>query len=164
MEFRIISLPPFQAASSGLVKDFDFSPASKLGKFNAYFSAITPCPRDSFMPRDFLCHVAEENGMIWLFALSEGMDTDGYEVIDFDGGYYLTYTYRDGDEASNSRLYQKAVAYVAASEVFDLDIRPGHCPMGHIITPPAIIAAQGWAQMEAFVPIKLKEEQKPCQG
>ena len=46
MEFRVISLPPFQAASSGLVRDFDFSPESPLGKFNDYFSAITPSPRE----------------------------------------------------------------------------------------------------------------------
>ena len=53
MDFRIISLPPFRAASSGLVTDFDFSPSGALGKFDEYFSAITPSPRDSFMPRDF---------------------------------------------------------------------------------------------------------------
>ena len=35
--------------------------------------------------------------------------------------------------------------------------------MGRIITPPEIIAAQGWAQMEAFIPIKLKKEKKECQ-
>jgi hypothetical protein len=30
--------------------------------------------------------------------------------------------------------------------------------MGHIITPSEIIKAQGFAQMENFVPIKLKEK------
>jgi len=30
--------------------------------------------------------------------------------------------------------------------------------MGHIITPPEIIKAQGWAQMENFIPIKLKTD------
>ena len=54
MEFRIISLPSFKAASSGLDKNFDFSPTGVLGKFNTYFSAIKPMDRDSFMPRDFL--------------------------------------------------------------------------------------------------------------
>ena len=82
MDFRIVSLPPFQAASSGLVKDFDFSPEGTLGKFNDYFSAITPSPRDSFMPRDFLCFDGEAGGMVWLYAISEGMDDGGWETVD----------------------------------------------------------------------------------
>lgn len=40
MEFRIISLPPFKAASSGVDKNFDFSSKGVLGKFNIYFSAM----------------------------------------------------------------------------------------------------------------------------
>ena len=160
MDFRIISLPPFQAASSGVVQDFDFSPESALGKFNDYFSAITPSPRDSFMPRDFLCFDGENQGMVWLYALSEGMDNGGYAVVDCEGGYYVTYTYRDGDEETNQRLNQEAMAYIEASEVLEPDIRPGRLSMGHIITPPEVIAAQGWAQMEAFIPVKLKKEQK----
>ena len=157
MDFRIISLPPFRAASSGLVRDFDFSPAGALGKFDAYFSAITPSPRDSFMPRDFLCHVPEENGMIWLWALCEGMDTGGYEVVDCEGGCYLTYTFWDGDEEANYRLYGEALTYIESSGIFETDIRPGHYAMGHIITPPEVIPRWGRAQMETFIPIKLKE-------
>ncbi len=162
MDFRIVSLSPFRAASSGLVQDCDFSPEGALGKFNEYFSAITPSPRDGFMPRDFLCFDGESGGMVWLYALSEGMDAGGYEVVDCEGGCYVTYVYRDGDEETNGRRYQEAVAYIEASEVLELDVRPGHLSMGHIITPPEIIAAQGWAQMETFIPIKLKKERKEC--
>ena len=39
----------------------------------------------------------------------------------------------------------------------ELDVRPDHYSMGHIITPPEIIQAQGWAQMEAFIPVKLRK-------
>ena len=48
--------------------------------------------------------------------------------------------------------------FAKSSEIFDLDERRGHYSMGHIITPPEVIAAQGWAQMEAFIPVKLKKE------
>ena len=152
MDFRIVSLPPFQAASSGLVKDFDFSPEGTLGKFNDYFSAITPSPRDSFMPRDFLCFDGEAGGMVWLYAISEGMDDGGWETVDCEGGCYVTYTYRDGDEEANARLYQEAAAYIEASDVLELDIRPGRLSMGHIITPPEIIAAQGWPRWRRSFP------------
>ena len=158
MDFSIISLPPFRAASSGLDRDFDFSPEGVLGKFNDWFSAITPSPRDSFRPRDFLCFDNETGGMIWLYALSEGMDSCGWEVVDCEGGCYVAYAYRDGDEETNARLNQEAMAYIEASDVLELDMRPGRLSMGHIITPPEVIAAQGWAQMEAFIPIKLKKK------
>ena len=72
-------------------------------------------------------------------------------------GYYLTYIYKDGDEEANQRLYGEAIKYIEESEVLELDVRPDHYSMGHIITPPEIIQAQGWAQMEAFIPVKLRK-------
>lgn len=156
MDFRIISLPAFKAASSGVDRNFDFSPKGILGKFSQYFSAIKPSDRDSFLPRDFLYFDEEKQGMVWIWALSEDMDAGGNEKIDFDGGYYLTYAYKDGDEEASERLYSEAMKYIEASEFFELDVRSNHYAMGHIITPSEIIEIQGWAQMETFIPIKLK--------
>lgn len=158
MNFRMISLPNFKAASSGVDQNFDFSPEGVLGKFDQYFSAIKPCSRDSFMPRDFLYFDEEKQGLVWIWALSEDMDNGGNEVIDFEGGYYLTYVYKDGDEEASGKLYKDAIQYIEDSEVLALDIRSNHYAMGHIITPPEIIKAQGWAQMETFIPIKLKNK------
>ena len=156
MEFRIISLPQFKVASSGVDKEFNFSSDGILGKFDKYFSAIKPSERDSFMPRDFMFFDEEQQGMVWWWALSEDMDDGGNEVVDFEGGYYITYVYKDGDEEINSRLYNEALEYIKNSDVLQLDIRPNHYAMGHIITPSEIIEAQGWAQMETFIPVKLK--------
>jgi hypothetical protein len=158
MEFRIISLPAFMAASSGIDKNFDFSPQGILGKFDKYFSDIEPCDRDSFMPRDFLYFDEEKQGMIWIWALTEDMDDGGNEIIDFEGGYYLTYVYKDGDEETNGKLYREALKYIEDSEVLELDVRQNHYSMGHIITPAEIIKVQGWAQMETFIPVKLKNK------
>ena len=156
MDFRIISLPAFNAASSGVDKNFDFSPTGVLGKFDKYFSAIKPSDRDSFLPRDFLYFDEEKQGMVWIWALSEDMNDGGNQVINFDGGYYLTYTYKDGDDATNEKLYHEALNYIETSDIFEMDVRSNHYTMGHIITPAEIIKAQGWAQMETFIPIKLK--------
>ena len=57
---------------------------------------------------------------------------------------------------STSGLYQKAVECIKSSDIFDIDERPGHYSMGHIITLSEVIEAQGFALMECFVPIKLK--------
>lgn len=158
MEFRLISLPPFKAAASEADRACDFSPEGILGRFDAYFSAIETSPRDSFMPRDFLYFDEEKEGLVWMWALSEGMDDGGHRIIDFEGGFYLTYAYRDGDEETNGRLYREALKYIEDSGVLALDVRAGHYAMGHIITPAAVIEAQGWAQMETLIPVRLKEQ------
>lgn len=156
MTYRIISIPPFRAVLSGVDSSFDFSENGVLGKFNNYFSKLKPRPQDSFSPRDYLYFDEKQGGLVWMYALADDMDTEGYETLDFDGGYYVTYHYKDGDEAENERLYTEVLALIEQSEVLALDKRENHYPMGHIITPPAIIEAQGWAQMEAFIPVKVK--------
>lgn len=149
-------MPPFSAVSSGVDTEFDFSENGVLGKFNEYFSKITPPDRYSFMPRDFLFFDEEKQGMVWWYAIFEGLDTENYEVVDFDGGYYLTFAYVDGDDTEHDKLYNEALEYIRSSEVFELDVRENHYSMGHIITPQEVINKQGWAQMEVFIPIKLK--------
>lgn len=157
MDFRIISLPPFTAVTSGPDPACDFSPEGVLGRFNEYFSAITPSPRDSFMPRDFLFFNPEADALEWWYAIEDGMPDGGYEKADFEGGCFVTYTYRDHDEEENGRLYQEVMRFISESDVLELDDRPGHYSMGHIITPPEIIEAQGFALMEAFVPVRVKQ-------
>lgn len=156
MTYRIISIPPFRAVLSGVDSSFDFSENGVLGRFNNYFSKLKPRPQDSFSPRDYLYFDEKQGGLVWMYALADYMDTEGYETLDFDGGYYVTYHYKDGDEAENERLYNEVLAWIEQSEALALDKRENHYPMGHIITPPAIIEAQGWAQMETFIPVKLK--------
>ncbi|WP_099205418.1 GyrI-like domain-containing protein [Scatolibacter rhodanostii] len=156
MNFRVISLPPFKTVSSGLDKNFDFSENGVLGKFNAYFSQIKPKPADDFMPRDFLYFDEQQGGMVWIYALTDYIDTEEFETFDFDGGLYVTYHYKDGDDEENERLYKDVLAWIEKSELFELDKREHHYPMGHIITPQEVIKAQGFAQMESFVPVRLK--------
>lgn len=156
MDFRVISLPPFTALTSGVDPVGDFTERSALWKFNDYFSTITPSPRDGFMPRDFLFFNEAAGGMEWWWALAEGMPDGGFEKVSFEGGYYLTYFYRDGDGETHDRLYAEAKRYIDESEHLELDERPGHYSMGHIITPPELAEAQGFALMEVFIPIKRK--------
>ena len=157
MDFRIIELPPFTAVSSEADPDFDFSEGGKLGKFDAYFSAIKPLPEDSFRPRDFLFFDKEKNALVWWWALAEGMDDGGFEHVEFEGGFFLCYNFIDHDEETNGRLYREALKYIEDSGVFELDERPNHYSMGHIITPVAVAQKQGFAVMETFIPIKIKQ-------
>ncbi|SEO01314.1 hypothetical protein SAMN04488134_103118 [Amphibacillus marinus] len=157
MTFRIISLPPFRAVTSGVDTAFDFSENGILGKFNAFFSELSPRHQDNFTPRDFLYFDEEKGGMVWIYAMTDYFDTGGFKTVDFDGGLYATYYYKDGDDEENDRLYKQILDWIEKSDVFEVNKYRNHYPMGHIITPPEVIKAQGFAQMEAFVPIKLKE-------
>lgn len=159
MQFRIISLPSFKAVTSEVDKEFNFSSTGKLGKFDAFFSKITPKPQESFMPRDFLYYDEEKKGMVWIWALTESGETGSFDTLDFEGGYYLTYVYKDGAEEENGKLYKEALQYIEQSKILTLDVHANHYSMGHIITPPDIIKAQEWAQMEVFIPIKLIEQE-----
>lgn len=156
MNFRIISLPPFKVVTSGVDTAYDFSENGILGKFNTYFSKLSAKPQDSFTPRDFLYFDEARGGMVWIYALTNYMEPQEYQTFDFDGGFYVTYHYTDGDHNENGRLYQEALEWIEQSEIFVLDKRENHYAMGHIITPQEIINAQGWAQMETFVPVKIK--------
>ena len=159
MEFRIIYLPSFKAAVSEVSKEPDFSSEGALGRFNTYFSAVSHLldERDKFSPRDFLYFDEKKGGLRWMWALIEGMDDGGNNTFDFDGGYYLTFAHKDGDGDANGRLYNGAMEYIENSDLFELDVRANHYAMGHIITPQEIFDAQGWGQMETFIPIKLKD-------
>ncbi|MHA6530782.1 GyrI-like domain-containing protein [Paenibacillus sp. BAC0078] len=156
MNFRIISLPSFKAVISGVDKAGDFADNGVLRSFDKFFSSITPKPHESFMPRDFLYYDEEKQGMVWIWALTESGETGGFETIDFEGGLYITFSYRDGDSETHDKLHQETFGYINDSPVLELDIRPNHYCMGHIITPKSVIDVQGWAQMEVFIPVRLK--------
>lgn len=51
--------------------------------------------------RDIIMYDAEKEGLVWIYALTDYMDAEGYEVFDFEGGYYVTYHYKDGDHEEN---------------------------------------------------------------
>ena len=152
---RIVSLPPFRAAVSRPDPKDSFSPKGALGRFDRYFSALQPSPRDSFMPRDFLYFDQEQGGMVWMYALAEGLSDGGFPTADFPGGLYATYVWRDGDEAENARLYRRTLEEIEATGTLAPDdTRPA---TGHIITPPEVQSALGYAQMETFLPICVKK-------
>ena len=156
-DFRLIYLPPFKVITSGADHDFDFSIEGKLGKFDNYFSNLEVTRRDEFSPRDFLFYDEAKKGLVWWYVINEDIKTIGYEKLDFDGGYYITYHYKDGDSKENEQLYAKALKYIEESKILELDIHENHYSMGHIITPKEIIVLQGWAQMETFIPVKVSK-------
>lgn len=155
--FRVVEIPPFDAITSGVDRDADFSEDGILGAFGRFFSALEVPDRDRFLPRDFLLHDPDQQGLVWWWALTPGQDRGGYGTVRHPGGWYLSYSYRDGDAATHNRLYREAKDYIATHPQLELSEGEGRYGMGHIVTPQDLIAAQGWAQMVVYVPVRLVE-------
>ncbi|MNC53372.1 hypothetical protein D3C75_1027760 [compost metagenome] len=82
------------------------------------------------------------------------MDTAGFEVVDFEGGLYAVATSIDGNEEDSSKVYHQIVEWVVNSGCFEMD--EGRFSLGHITTPQSATKAMGYAQMENYIPIKIK--------
>lgn len=158
MEFRIIFLPPFMAVSSGVDGNCDFSSKGILGKFNKYISNIQQKPMYNQIPNDLLFYDPIGKGMVWWYVLTDEIIDKEYEIVDFEGGYYLVYSYIYGDEDMKKLMLAEARKYIKESKIFELDERDNHYIMGHIITPDEIVEMQGWAQVEVFIPIKITKK------
>lgn len=152
---RVLSLPKCRMITSGMETGEPFAEGSKLRKFSDWFSKMD-ASRD-FMPRDFLWYDPQQRGMEWGFAWAEGMDTADFEMTDFEGGLYAAAISWDEDETDGERVYRGVKQWIAESGSLELDERPGHWCMFHIVTPPEVKTATGENQLDIFVPIKIKE-------
>ncbi len=154
---RLLRLPACRMVTSGMDTGVPFAPGGKLEGFNAWFSQIDTSGQ--FMPRDFLWHDAEAQGMEWWYVHDEGMDTGGFDVVDFEGGLYAAAISWDGDGGDGECVYAAIREWVHDSGCFALDERPRHRCMFHVITPPAAQGAMGRNQLDIFVPVKWRELQ-----
>ena len=79
-----------------------------------------------------------------------------YEYIEFQGSLYAAAMSIDGDDAMSGRVYSGIVKWLENSG-FELDERPGHRTMGHMVNPTDEIRnALDYDQMDIYVPIKIR--------
>jgi hypothetical protein len=154
MEYVLIQLPEFDAIVSGVDKTFDFSKEGVLGRFDAYYSTQKPSPNDSFLPRDFLYFDAFQGGLVWMYAIHEGMTPHAFQTVRVPAGWYLIYHWVDGDDEQGGKMYQGALEYLKTLRCFELDETEGRHAMGHIVTPSDAAVLQGFAVMRTYLPVK----------
>lgn len=147
-DVRIVSLPACKMVSSGL-GNFD---QENFDRFDQWFSKITIDPYE--MPKDFLWYDPDRNDSVWWYIYSEGMDTLDFPIEEFDGGLFASAVCKDGDDVDGNRVYNGIKRWVAESGTFELDERPNHYTMSHIITLPETKKVLGYWQLEILVPIK----------
>jgi len=117
-------------------------------------------------PRDFMPFNDDTGKSFWVYSILNidisKFNTEGFEVIDFEGGLYATAITCDPDD--NQSEYDKAVQelkdWVTKSNSFEFDFRPGRQFMTQMpaADDDALRSALGYAQMEIFIPIKIKNK------
>lgn len=156
-DVRIVQLPACRMITSRAATGDPFRPGGELDQFEKWFGQVDHQRKDKFFARDFMWFDPERGGLVWWYALEEGLgDTCGFDAVDFEGGLYATGVSRDEDDADGNRVYEGIKAWIADSGYFELDEREGHQCMFHIITSPIANEAMGYNQLEMYVPIRLR--------
>lgn len=147
-DVRIISLPKCKMVSSGLGNFCD----ENFEKFDQWFSSFPVSFVD--MPKDFLWYDKERSNLVWWYLYSEGMDTSDFPIDEFDGGLFACAVSKDGDDEDGERVYAGICKWIEDSNRFQIDERPNHYTMSHIITSPDLKNLLSYEQLEILVPIK----------
>ncbi len=159
-DVRILELPKCSMLSSGISTEEDlFAPNGLLMRFDKVWSKFSALRKDKFFARDFMWYDVETGGTCWWYALEDWMkelDTEGFEIVDFEGGLYASAISKDGDPTDGSRVMNGIYEWIAKSERFELDEHKGHYAMYHIIGSPTSDQALGYGQLEIYRPIRIK--------
>lgn len=94
--------------------------------------------------------------MVWYYIpADQNIDTDDFEVINFEDGFYACATSIDVDDNDGEQVYSTIKDWVSKSGCFQLDERKNHYTMFHM-SAPETKGVMGYAQLEVFVPIRAK--------
>jgi hypothetical protein len=115
-------------------------------------------------PRDFMPFNDDTGKNFWVYSILgidiSKFDTEGFEIIDWEGGLYATATTFDPDDKHPDlgKAIQELKDWVNQSNGFELDFRKGRNFMTQM--PAAddeeVKNAMGYAHLDIFVPIKIK--------
>lgn len=155
-EVRIVQINPFKAFSSGAD-----TIENVMGPFQEWQEAHNHLVRKMmYGSPDFLWF--EEDKAVWVWAVEDGVtetDVAPYELIEFEGGLYAAAMSVDGDDDIANRVYAGILKWIESSG-FELDERPGHRAMGHMLNPTdEIKEALGYDQMDLYVPINIHKKE-----
>ena len=156
---RIVEFPRCKMASSGYSRDENpFAEGGTLRRFDQWWSEEDKKRADKWFPRDFMMYDPDEKALTWFYALPDGAEWPvDFEVVDYEGGLYASAVAIDGDDEDGQAVYESLKEWVKVSGNFELDERPGHYNLWHVISPQKVSEVIGHNQLEIFVPIKIKQ-------
>ena len=153
-EVRIIQINPFKAFSSGAD-----TIENVMGAFQQWQEEHNHLVKKMIYGAPDFLWFEEDMKAVWIWAVEDWVteeDTIPYELIEFEGGLYAAAMSIDGDDEIGSRVHSGILKWLEGSG-FELDERPGHRTMGHMVNPTDEIKnALGYDQMDIYVPIKIR--------
>lgn len=156
-EVRIIQINPFKAFSSGAD-----TIENVMGTFQQWQEEHNHLVRKMMYGAPDFLWFEEDMKAVWIWAVEDWVteeDTVPYELIEFEGGLYAAAMSVDGDDDIGGRVVSGIKKWIEDSG-FELDERPGHRIMGHMVNPTEEIKnALGYHQMDMYVPIKIRSKE-----
>lgn len=151
-DIRIVELPACRMVISGEKK------GNNHKKFEKMWGRLDAKRKDKFFPRDFMVYDSEKGVNVWWYAIEDWVsdkDTEGFEIINFDGGLYATAITHDWDDNIVIKAYNAIKEWLSEHDKLAYDERPGRYVMFHVNGPDKNLL--GYIQSEYFFPIYIKE-------
>lgn len=156
-EVRIVQINPFKAFSSG-----EDTIENVMGTFLQWQEEHNNLVKKMIYGAPDFLWFEENMKAVWIWAVEDWVtkeDTAPYELIEFEGGLYAAAMSVDGDDDIGGRVYSGILKWVEDSG-FEIDERPGHRTMGHMLNPTdEIKKALGYHQMDIYVPVKIRDRE-----
>ncbi|MDE5801316.1 MAG: MerR family transcriptional regulator [Lachnospiraceae bacterium] len=156
-EVRIVQINPFKAFSSGAD-----TVENVMGTFQSWQEAHNHLVRKMIYGAPDFLWFEEDMKAVWIWAVEDWVteeDTVPYNLIEFEGGLYAAAMSVDGEDDIGGRVYSGILKWLENSG-FELDERPGHRTMCHMVNPTDEIKnALGYDQLDIYVPVKIRSKE-----
>ena len=154
---KIIEIPACKMIKS---KEFRWENSDSFSIMREFWQKVASRHEDIFS-RDFAGYNQKTRNFYWcFFALNNDIgkfDISGYEVIDFQGGYYATATSIDNNSESFDQTFNEIKNWIEQTKSFELDLENrDRLTQMPIADNAEFKKAMGYEQLAIFIPIKIK--------
>jgi len=155
-EVRIVQINPFRALTSGPVP-FEYL----METFNPWQEAHNHLIKKMIYGSPDFLWGEDDGNAVWIWAVEDWVteaDVAPYSLTTYEGGLFAAAMTVDGDDDIYGRVLSGIRKWVETIG-FELDERPGHHAMVHMLNPTEEIRqALGYHQLDLYVPIRPRKK------
>lgn len=157
-DILVIEMPTCRMVTSGYLS---IESDDEHRRFDSMWGRLSLRIADKINPRDFMYHDAEQNKLVWMFILEDWMteaDTEGFEIIQFEGGLYAAALADSWEFSEYDRVHKGILAWLGQQEHLYLDESMGRHMLYHFAGPHSTQMKEwNYGKIRYFVPVKTKE-------
>lgn len=157
-DILIVEMPPCRMVTSGYL---NIESDGNHHRFDSMWGRLGSRIADKINPRDFMYHDVKQNKLVWMFMLEDWMtetDTEGFEIITFDGGLFAAALADSWEFSEYDRVYKGINAWLTQQELLEIDESFDRHMLYHFAGPhSAQMKKWNYSKVRYFVPIKLKQ-------